>query len=178
MTTALDKHSRVLMNTFKTRGKYGYILHEGEAAALIEKFEEVDLFLESDKEIKFSKINYDKIPVDYMRLSVQNYIKYGDLPGACLYALLSGDYFNLYRYANEENWKNLRKWAKWFKSEVPVKCYGSDIRIAAWCDRQRTILESFCIRVEDIYNLQRFYDHERLKRPKSLRLESSRATML
>ena len=168
MNTVLDKHARVLKATFASRGKFGYALSEKEALALQDKLEEVDLFLESDKDVSFGKINYDKIPVAYMRSAVEAYIKYGDLPGAGLYGLLSGNYFTVSTYVDKENWKNLRKWAKWFRQEAPTKCYGSDIAVAFWCNRQRKILESFYIQVEDIYNLDRFNRQSRLKHKRAL----------
>lgn len=77
-------------------------------------------------------INYDKVPVDYMRDSVCRYIEHGIEPGHFLMALFSNDLMEAFKRADDNNSAAMVKWVGFRYWEMPSASHGSPEKVRAW----------------------------------------------
>lgn len=81
-------------------------------------------------------VNYDKVPVEYMRDGVRRYIERGVMPGDFLFALFSNDLKGAYRAADDRNTEAMRAWVGFVINEMPCTSQGSPAIVRAWCKAQ------------------------------------------
>ena len=77
-------------------------------------------------------INYDDVPVDYMKPGIRDYIEDGCPTGGFLYALLTNDLRGAVARADENNMRVLVEWVHWLYNEAPSLCWGSPDRVTEW----------------------------------------------
>ena len=77
-------------------------------------------------------INYDKIPVPYMKTSVELWVEQGIRPGSFLEAVLANDFAMSAVKADRLNAKYLREWALFCLNELPDACWGSREKMKIW----------------------------------------------
>lgn len=63
------------------------------------------------------------------------YIQHGLQPGSFLVALLSGDFFEACRRADEENFNALQAYARFLYNDVPAGCFGSKENVEGWMEQ-------------------------------------------
>lgn len=72
---------------------------------------------------------------DHMRESLERYVKEGCPTGDFLEAILSNNFTEACRRADEENLTNLPAYAAYIYNEMPMACHGSKEAIRAWLDQ-------------------------------------------
>lgn len=77
-------------------------------------------------------LNYDAMPVLYMREAVIRYVEDGIPPDSFLCALLSNDLMEACKRADCTNQRHIYEWASFLYCELPFSCYGSPAKIEAW----------------------------------------------
>jgi len=81
-------------------------------------------------------VQYNLIPVEYMREGMERYIEHGILPGSFLKALLSNDLMTCISRADEVNSKYINHWVKWLYNYAPFDCYGSHDVMMKWSKKK------------------------------------------
>ena len=76
--------------------------------------------------------NYDKVPVEYMKSDVKNYIENGTIYGNFLYSLFCNDLMMVYTHADKENKRNLDEWTIFLYNYAPKDCWGSEEKVKNW----------------------------------------------
>jgi|APSaa5957512493_1039668.scaffolds.fasta_scaffold205631_2 hypothetical protein len=79
-----------------------------------------------------SDVNYDKVPVDYMRDGVRMYIEEGFMSGHFLTALFSNDLVGVYSRGDKDNTEAMKKWVTFLFNYAPASCWGSKQRVEDW----------------------------------------------
>lgn len=69
---------------------------------------------------------------EHVRPGMVRYILFGILPGSFLSAILSGDYFEACRRADDENRRRLFDYAMFLMNYAPGGCFGSAENMAEW----------------------------------------------
>ena len=77
-------------------------------------------------------LDYDEIPVGYMREAVQRYIEQGIPPGGFLTAIICNNLKESFMRADENNARYLQEWVQWFYWQAPGSCWGSPEKMHAW----------------------------------------------
>lgn len=70
-------------------------------------------------------VDYDKVPVQYMKEGVRNYIEHGIDPGSFLSYVIENNFAMAVVKADCENKQHLHEWALFFLNEVPLSAWGS-----------------------------------------------------
>ncbi len=76
-------------------------------------------------------IKYEMLP-DHMQGGMRRYVENGIQPGSFLTALLSNDFMEAARKADNVNLHNLYIYASFFHNELPEECYGSPAAVKSW----------------------------------------------
>ena len=79
-------------------------------------------------------VDYDKVPVPYMKEAVQRYVEKGISPGGFLSSVISNNLSGAVTQADATNSQYLKEWVMFFIWEVPAACYGSPEAYARWLD--------------------------------------------
>ena len=82
------------------------------------------------------EINYSLIP-EYMRDGVRLYLEEGLRPGHFLNAVLENNLVEAAARADRENKHRLLDWATFLYNELPMGCWGSKEKVAAWIKKKR-----------------------------------------
>lgn len=69
---------------------------------------------------------------EHMRAGMARYVVFGILPGQFQRAILSGDYFEACRRADDENRRCLFNYAMFLMNYAPQGCFGSEHAVADW----------------------------------------------
>ena len=69
---------------------------------------------------------------DHMRAGLVRYLLFGILPGSFTRAIISNDYFEACRRADDANRTMLFGYAMFFVNYAPGGCYGSAAHMAEW----------------------------------------------
>ena len=77
-------------------------------------------------------LDYNKIPVSYMKEAVQRYIEQGTQPGGFLTAVICNDLKESFAKADDNNLAALQAWVEWFCWQAPFVCWGSPTKMASW----------------------------------------------
>ncbi len=77
-------------------------------------------------------IDYDKVPVEYMRDSVRRYIEEGIMSGHFLTALFSNNLVEVFNRADTANGEAMEKWVAFLFCYAPRGCWGSKERVEDW----------------------------------------------
>jgi len=77
-------------------------------------------------------IDYDKVPVEYMRDTVRMYIEKGYNGGSFLTSLFSNDLTKTYMLADEENGAAIKQWVLFLFNTAPAGCWGSKEHVKDW----------------------------------------------
>ena len=85
-------------------------------------------------------LDYDMIPVEYMKGAVQRYIEQGISPGGFLTAVICNNLSEGLIRADENNGAKLKEWVQWFYSEAPSPCWGSKEKMEVWMNQRRKAL--------------------------------------
>lgn len=83
-------------------------------------------------EVNGLPIDYNTVPVNYMRESVMLWIERGICTGSFLTAFLKNDLKETVRNADTENRYKLAEWITWFYSKAPSGCWGSVAAFERW----------------------------------------------
>jgi hypothetical protein len=67
-----------------------------------------------------------------MHDGINNYIKYGCVPGGFLSAIISDSLSGAVLHADDNNLRSLVVYAVWFYNFAPRECYGSKKKMRAW----------------------------------------------
>lgn len=81
----------------------------------------------------FPEVSYERLPA-HMRDSARNYVEHGTPPGGFLTAVLSNDMRGAFVRADAENRAAMGDWAAWLHNDAPIGCWGSQAKVAAWCE--------------------------------------------
>lgn len=84
-------------------------------------------------------IDYSKVPVDYMREGIENYLEHGVMPGGFLTALLSNELMESFARADENNIRAMSQWVMFVFSEIPMNARGSLEQMESWCKHRQRI---------------------------------------
>jgi len=84
-------------------------------------------------------LDYDEIPVEYMKGAVQRYIEHGIPPGGFLTAVICNNLSDSFARADENNLAKLHEWVQWFYNEAPSPCWGSQEKMQAWMTQRREV---------------------------------------
>ena len=79
-----------------------------------------------------SEVNYDKVPVDYMKDVTRNYIDNGLSGGGFMTALFSNNLVKTYMLADDENRDAIKQWVSFIYNSAPAGCWGSKEKVQAW----------------------------------------------
>jgi len=74
---------------------------------------------------------YHKLP-EHLLYSLHNYIKFGEIPGSFLRAVLSNDLVEAVSRADEINSSLLAEWVKYIYNYAPMGCWGSEDAVNQW----------------------------------------------
>jgi hypothetical protein len=77
-------------------------------------------------------IEYDRVPVRYMRDGMKLYFENGISPGHFGTALLSNDLMEAFGRADESNREAMFEWVSWLYNYAPAGSYGSPECVSAW----------------------------------------------
>jgi len=75
----------------------------------------------------------------YMHDGLIAYLQDGRRPGEFLTAVLSGDLFGAYRYADEENLCNIGAYVSFLYNYADPQCFGSKEKVTSWLDAMNRI---------------------------------------
>lgn len=68
-----------------------------------------------------------------MRISLENYVKYGTVSeGSFMWYLLVNDFKAICAYADDENLRNLPAFAMYICNQMPAACQGSVENVVTW----------------------------------------------
>ena len=76
--------------------------------------------------------DYSKVPVPYMKTSVELWVEKGIRPGSFLEAVFANDFAMSAVKADQLNAKYLREWALFCLNELPDACWGSHEKMEFW----------------------------------------------
>jgi hypothetical protein len=79
-------------------------------------------------------INYARLP-EHMQEAMQDYIEAGIHPGGFLSAVLSNDFMEAVRRADDTSRTALHAYGVFLYCEAPPACYGSPAKFNAWIAR-------------------------------------------
>ena len=88
-------------------------------------------------------IDYDQVPVFYMRGEIARWIEFGIMPGVFTKALITNDLRGCCRHGSEVNVKSLHKWVSWFHYKAPPGSFGSEASLYDWSSTRRAYLQTF-----------------------------------
>lgn len=74
----------------------------------------------------------------YMHDGLIGYLHDGIRPGEFLLAVLCGDLFKAYQYADEENLQNIGAYVSFLYSHADPRCFGSKEKVTKWLDSMST----------------------------------------
>ena len=77
-------------------------------------------------------LDYNKVPVHYMKAGVKRYVELGDRPGSFLCSLFADELVSAYKTADTENTFHMREWAEFVYWELPLDAWGSRKMIDKW----------------------------------------------
>jgi|15BtaG_2_1085339.scaffolds.fasta_scaffold00777_14 hypothetical protein len=78
------------------------------------------------------KVDYTKVPVDYMVPAVKRYIENGIMPGGFLTAVICNDLRGAIFKADTANQNAIKEWVLFFEWEAPAACWGSINSVDDW----------------------------------------------
>jgi hypothetical protein len=73
-----------------------------------------------------------KVPVEYMKDGIYEYVYFGRPVGHFMYALLTNNLKDTYAHADTLNKARLGDWVHFITREVPHRCQGSTNRVDIW----------------------------------------------
>lgn len=73
---------------------------------------------------------------EHMHDGLVLWILHGLKPGSFLLALVSGDFWEMSRRADHENFAALQSYARFFYNDAPAGCYGSKEVVQEWRDHR------------------------------------------
>jgi hypothetical protein len=73
---------------------------------------------------------------EHMHDGIVHYILYGLRPGSFLFALVSGDFWEMARRADAENFAAFQSYAKFFYNDTPGGCFGSIEKVVDWMNHK------------------------------------------
>ena len=74
---------------------------------------------------------------EYMRPSIEEYIKGGQRPEGFLQAILENNFIKAMEYADNENIKNIQAYGNFLYNHVPVGAWGSEENVESWINKGR-----------------------------------------
>jgi hypothetical protein len=77
---------------------------------------------------------YANIPL-HMQEGAKRYVERGIPPGSFLTAVLSNNFIEAFRRADEDNTNAMREWAVWLTNDIPAIAHGSPEAVDAWIAR-------------------------------------------
>ena len=77
-------------------------------------------------------IDYDKVPVEYMRNTTRDYIENGFNGGSFITALFSNNLAQTYSRADDDNRAVIKEWVSFLYNSAPAGCWGSEDRVKDW----------------------------------------------
>ena len=76
-------------------------------------------------------IDYSRLP-EHMRDGMRLYIEKGYPPGSFQRAVLSNDFMEAFKRADDVNSAAMQEYARFLYNEAPGGCYGSQDNVKAW----------------------------------------------
>ena len=83
--------------------------------------------------------NYEKLPTEILQESMERYLEHGIEGGHFLTKVLSNDIAGTIDHADSININLLPDIVKWLYNEVPLECWGSEIKVKAWVDKFKPV---------------------------------------
>lgn len=74
----------------------------------------------------------------YMQDGLIAYLQDGRRPGEFLLAVLRGDLFGAYQYADDANLQNIGAYVSFLYNHADPRCFGSKEKVTKWLDSRST----------------------------------------
>ena len=79
--------------------------------------------------------DWDKLPCDCCKGTLQRYFEEGIFTGDSMYAVLSGDLYDAGNRLDKGHWEVLKDTMRFIYNELPAVCAFSRDNVIAWCNK-------------------------------------------
>ena len=90
--------------------------------------------MDMTEEQKFSEKASDYGIPKHMHRPAFRYVKYGEIGGSFLTALLENDFMDIMGKADDKNRRALKNWARFIYNALPSGCWGSREQVIRWSE--------------------------------------------